>query len=154
MLIKVPGVKWAVQRVFRMQRSVTLGVRVVIRDADQRVFLVRHGYAPGWHLPGGGVDRGENLLQAVLRETREETGIRLIEPPRLFAVYSNFEAFPRDHVALFIAGQHVAETTPASSFEIREGGFYPLSSLPPDATEGTRRRLAEVFNGAQPSETW
>lgn len=154
MLIKVPGVKWTLQRAFRLQRGVTLGVRVVIVDADRRVLLVRHGYTEGWHLPGGGVDRGESLAEAAVREAYEETGARLVDPPRLFGVYTNFAAFPGDHVAVFVANGVVQGATPKPSYEIRQYGYHPVSALPEGTTEGTRRRLAEILDGVPPGEAW
>ncbi len=36
-------------------------------------------YADCWHIPGGGIDDGETLIEAVIREVREETGIELSE---------------------------------------------------------------------------
>ncbi|MGE0237798.1 MAG: NUDIX domain-containing protein, partial [Parvibaculaceae bacterium] len=59
----------------RLRRGMTLGVRAAIFDDQDRVFLVRHSYAPGWLFPGGGVERGETIYDALRRELVEEGGI-------------------------------------------------------------------------------
>ena len=60
----------------------TLGARVVALRGDE-VMLVKQSYTTGWILPGGGVERGETLLQAAIREVREEAGLVAEGPLRL-----------------------------------------------------------------------
>jgi ADP-ribose pyrophosphatase YjhB (NUDIX family) len=53
-------------------------VGAVVHDAAGRILLIRRGHEPGrglWSLPGGRVEGGESLAQAVEREVREETGL-------------------------------------------------------------------------------
>src|ERR1700735_1920813 len=52
---------------WRFARGMTLGVRAVVLDGDTRVFLVKHSYVSGWHLPGGGVEVGESFHDALCR---------------------------------------------------------------------------------------
>jgi mutator protein MutT len=50
----------------------------VVRDAEQRLLLVKRGQPPAqgtWTLPGGRVEPGETPAQAAAREVREETGL-------------------------------------------------------------------------------
>jgi 8-oxo-dGTP diphosphatase len=56
-----------------------VGVGAVVLDSD-RVLLVKRGHAPlkgHWSLPGGAVEIGETLEQAIAREVLEETGIAI-----------------------------------------------------------------------------
>jgi len=142
------------QRYWRWQRALTLGARGMVLDADNRVLLVRQTYIPGWVLPGGGVEFGETIELALHRELEEEAGVAAIEPLELFGIYSNHLVFPGDHVALFVVRrwQHVREFR--ANAEIAETGFFARSELPPATTAGTRRRLAEVLDGAARQSNW
>ena len=47
---------------WRFSRAATLGARAMVIDGSGRIFLVKHSYVAGWHLPGGGVETGETFL--------------------------------------------------------------------------------------------
>lgn len=132
----------------------SLGVRLLALDAERRVFLVRHSYLPGFHLPGGGVGPGETVRQAALREAAEEGALICREPPTLFGVYLNFALAQRDHVVLFVARDTVQDTSGGRSLEVLERGFYPLDALPANTTVATRARIEEVLHGRPPAELW
>jgi len=55
-----------------------VAVGTIIRTADERLVLVRRAIEPGyglWVFPGGYVDRGEHIVEAAVREAREESGL-------------------------------------------------------------------------------
>lgn len=131
---------------FRLSRPMTLGARGVVENEDGKVLLVRHTYTRGLYLPGGGVERGETVMTALLRELQEEAGIRPDNEPVLVGIYSNHRVFRNDHVVLFHvrAGQwQPCETNNAG--EISEIVWADPLSPPGDSTPGTLRRLAELF---------
>lgn len=132
----------------------TVGVRGAVLDTNGRVLLVRHGYVDGWHLPGGGVEPGETLLDALARELMEEGNVKIAETPALHGVYFNNAASRRDHVALFVVRNFVYGGPPAPGFEIRECGFFPVDALPEGTTAATRRRLDEVVRGVPVAAYW
>jgi ADP-ribose pyrophosphatase YjhB (NUDIX family) len=139
---------------WRFSRGLTLGVRAVVIDAGGKVFLVRHSYVSGWHLPGGGVEAGETLVQALARELDEEGDIEVVGPPPLHGVFFNPVDSPRDHVAVFVVRVFRQDPVARTNREIAERGFFSLDALPADTTPGTRRRLAEVLEGAPIAAKW
>jgi ADP-ribose pyrophosphatase YjhB (NUDIX family) len=148
---------WIVTRilhaVFLVTRGMTMGVRAACFDAQGRVFLVRHSYLPGWYLPGGGVERGETVIEALHKEIREEGNLMATSTPEIFHVYFNNKASRRDHVVLYRL--NVEQTAPRlADWEIKGSGFFDPDNLPEDATAATRRRLQELKGEITVSDYW
>ena len=149
-----PQLRRAFHLYWRMARGMTLGVRGVVLDGDNKVFLVRHSYVSGWHLPGGGVEVGETFLEALRRELVEEGRIELTGEPVLHGLFFNGHVSRRDHVAVYVVRQFRQDRLPKPNHEIVETGFYDAAALPAETTKGTRLRIAEVLDGAKPIATW
>jgi 8-oxo-dGTP pyrophosphatase MutT (NUDIX family) len=133
----------------------TFGVRAIVHDRNEhKVFLIRHTYVAGWQLPGGGVERGETVFEALARELSEEGNIELGGPPLLRSLYFNRRISPRDHVAFFLVEDFSQRSPKTPDREIAEAGFFALDDLPQATTADTRRRLAETFDGAPVSAYW
>ena len=126
----------------------------MVIDGAGRVFLVKHSYVAGWHLPGGGVEAGETLSAALARELREEGNIELADPPIFFGIYFNMRASRRDHVALYLVRSFHQSAPPQPNGEIVAHGFFSPGSLPEDTTLSTRARIAEVLEGRVAAEIW
>lgn len=140
-------------RAVGIYRHVTLGARcAVVREG--KVLLVRHGYAPGWQFPAGGVDPGETVEEAARREVLEETGYAVEGQARLFGVYHSRLYTNRDHVTLFVAhdAREIRAFTP--NREIAEIGWFALDAPPPDVSPATARRLAEIRRNAAIAPVW
>jgi 8-oxo-dGTP pyrophosphatase MutT (NUDIX family) len=149
-----PAISRVMHFYWRFSRAATLGARAMVIDGTGRIFLVRHSYVDGWHLPGGGVETGETFPDALARELVEEGNIRLGASPQLFGIYFNKRASRRDHVALFIVRDFLQDGDPRPNREIVAHGFFHPDALPEDTGRGTRARVAEVFGGAPISEFW
>ena len=133
----------------------TIGAFAAIFDDERRILLVRRAYGPrNWTNPGGRMDAGESIIEAVEREAFEETGYR-VAAGELIGLYSS--PFKDDMVVFFesrILGRE--EWSPNS--EIAEARFFAREELPPlhyrqaarfeDAFEA-RRGVVRVFETAE-----
>lgn len=138
---------------FAIARGMTMGVRAACFDSAGRIFLVRHSYVPGWHMPGGGLERNETAEEALIKELREEGNLRILGRPQLFHIYFNTAASRRDHVLFYKAQVEQTAPRPADR-EIVECGFFAIDDLPPGTTDATRRRLAELAGEREPAHVW
>ncbi len=114
-------------------RPHTSGIRILIQYSQKFLFIY-HTYYPGWNIPGGGLKAGETPMDTVIRETREETGIRLKKPVYLDRYFSRRQ-FKFDTVYCYFARVNSAKVT-AQPSEILKFGWFDLDSLPPDTDPG------------------
>ncbi len=149
-----PVIRRVLHLYWRFARPMTLGVRAVVVDGEARVFLVKHSYVAGWHLPGGGVEAGETLQVSLARELLEEGGITPLGPLALHGVFFNARVSRRDHVAVYVLRDFRQEGVPHNPREIIGHGFFARDALPADTTRATRARIAEVFDGVPVTEQW
>jgi glycerol-1-phosphatase len=127
------------------------GVGAVIFDGD-RVLLQRRDDNGRWGLPGGGVDAGESVVAAVVREVREETGLD-VEPLRLIGVYSDpanhqVIAYPDGNVIHYVSAVFecaIRGGTLACGPESLELGFFAPDALPDDTLAISRIRIVDAL---------
>jgi ADP-ribose pyrophosphatase YjhB (NUDIX family) len=151
--LKARILTWLFHLWFLLTRSMTLGVRIVALDDQGRVFLVRHTYVSGWHLPGGGIERAETAEQAAHKELSEEGNLVVEGALDLKGFYFNKKTTKRDHVLLYTC--QVKQLKPKlPDKEIAESGFFNLDDLPAGTTEATHTRIAEVQGACEVSQYW
>jgi 8-oxo-dGTP diphosphatase len=118
------------------------GVVAVAVDGDGRYLLVRRSDTGTWGLPGGWIDYGERIAEALTRELREETGYRVVELGRVVGIYSARDRDPRLH-SVCVAVEARVELGPAelNPLEITEVRAFAFEEIPAELAFDTRRIL-------------
>ena len=145
---------WTLHKYFLFSRGLTIGVRAVVRSKNGRFLLVRHSYIPGWHFPGGGVEPGETVIEALERELREETGCVLKEEKTLHGVYHNCGVSRKDHVLVYCCEVEETDVPSTSKLEIRDSAYFSPHELPEGIDPGTKLRIKEIVDDIDPSKNW
>jgi 8-oxo-dGTP pyrophosphatase MutT (NUDIX family) len=135
-----------------LRTPVAFGVSALLPDAQGRVLLVRQRYSPGWHFPGGGVDRGEPPAKGIVRELQEEVGLQSCATPVLHGLYTRAIGMTTNVVAFYRVAD--AQIVFRPNAEIAEILWADLNAPPDDATPATLRRFAELKGDAAQSEYW
>src|SRR5580704_15049639 len=83
-------------------RRPVVGIAAAARTKDGRWVLIRRADTGTWALPGGTLEWGETLREALAREMEEEAGISGVVPGRLVGVFSAPERDPRFHAVTVV----------------------------------------------------
>jgi ADP-ribose pyrophosphatase YjhB (NUDIX family) len=127
------------------------GVSAIIFDAAAAILLQRRDDNGLWGLPGGGVEPGESVREAIIREVREETGLE-VEPLRLIGVYSAPEhhqvvSYPDGNVVHYVSAFFectVTGGTLACGPESLDLRWFDPEALPEDAMSIIRIRVRDA----------
>ncbi len=133
------------------------GVAAVVFSGD-RVLLVRRGNEPSrgrWGLPGGVVELGERVEEAVVREIREETGVT-VRPLRLLTVFDSIVRDEGDKIRFhYVLCEYLCEAVegePCAATDVSDAVWAPIGDLESmDMTPGTRRFIEKVWAGDYPA---
>jgi ADP-ribose pyrophosphatase YjhB (NUDIX family) len=135
------------------QATPKLAVNAVVLNGQGEVLLAKRTDNGLWCIPGGHVDLGETLEQAVLRELLEETGLKA-KVLRLVGVYSDpmgslhMAQGPEWHTVRVSFLCEVTGGTITASSETSQIAYFPLDRLPPMITDHARRvKDAATGNG-------
>jgi ADP-ribose pyrophosphatase YjhB (NUDIX family) len=98
-----------------------------------------------WCLPSGGVEEGESLAEAAIRETKEEAGVD-VELTRLVGVYSRLGGLPDVHAVLYVAKPIGGglKTQPGETIEVK---YFAFDELPNEIAFAHIKRIADAFSG-------
>jgi len=127
-----------------VQRNPFCTVDAII-EVEGGIILIKRKNPPlGWAIPGGFVDYGESLEDAVAREAKEEIGLD-IELVRQFHTYSDPERDPRHHTitTVYIAR---ASGKPVAGDDAKEARIFTKDTLPQDLAFDHKQILEDYFN--------
>ena len=112
---------------------------------DNKILLTQRDDFETWILPGGGVEPGESVAQAAIRETKEETGLD-VELTGLVGIYSRLGNFLGGHVVLF-TGRPIGGMIKCQPGETIAVKWFPFDQIPSPLSLGHQRRIQDVIDG-------
>lgn len=129
-----------------------VGINVAVVHNEQ-VLLTKRNDFEVWCLPGGHVDTGESVAQAAIRETAEETGLK-VQLNRLVGIYSIPEARAWVNLIVLFAGEPVGGEFKVQEDEVLEMEYFHIDVLPDKLLWGHRQRILDALNDRGGGSVW
>jgi len=121
-----------------------IGVFALIFNDEKQILLGHRRDIDWWNLPGGGMENGETVDDALRREVREETGLE-VKIERLVGVYSKPQ---KQEVVLTFLCQVIGGTL-QSTEETRESRYFAPETLPGNTLPKHRQRIEDALLNQQ-----
>lgn len=145
----LPKGAWTILRELtrHLLKRPVVGICAVARDADGKVLLVKRGDSGTWALPGGTLEWGETLTEALPREVEEETGATVVGVGTVTGVYSRPDRDPRFHSVTICVTCDVRGPVrgPNNRLEIWEAKLF----APEDVPEWLAMGMIDMLHDAQ-----
>jgi ADP-ribose pyrophosphatase YjhB (NUDIX family) len=123
-----------------------IGIFAAIFNDNRRILLVRMAYGnQSWTTPGGAVEEGESIEEALKREVLEETGY-VVEPKHVVGVYSKPS---EQEIVVFIECAVVSRVDWQPNDEILAVEFFAEHELPMPMNLRPQLRIKDAFEGLQ-----
>jgi 8-oxo-dGTP diphosphatase len=131
-------------------RRPLVGASIIPITSDDQIVLVKRKDNGLWSLPGGLVDWGEDINQAIAREIQEETGLHVSEIGRLVGVYSSAQRDPRFHsVCIAVEARVSGAFAIEDVLEIEAVRAFSKAEIPmDDLAHDHAHHLRDYFSGA------
>lgn len=138
--------RWTV-RASQSRFAVTAGA--IITNNEGRVLLLKHRFrpSPGWGMPGGFIEQGEQPEEALRRELREEVQLE-VQEVKLF----HTRAFNEPQQIEIIFTARAIEDTERLSFEIQQAAWFSLDELPSELPKDQAQLIKRILNDGAGTE--
>jgi len=124
----------------------SIGAFAIIFDEQRRVLLCHRRDMDVWNLPGGGVESRELPTEAVIRETKEETGLE-VDVERLIGVYGKAD---KDELVFAFTCRVVGGQLVVTD-EADECRYFEIENIPPNTSPKQAARIQDAVRpSAQP----
>jgi ADP-ribose pyrophosphatase YjhB (NUDIX family) len=134
----------------RPHRHPIVAVNAIVRN-EEAVLLTRRADNGRWCLPGGLVEFGESVEEALVREIQEEVGVQPVLR-HLVGVYSDnnlvVTATARRCSVILAFLCEIGQQVPSASDEVTEAKYFPYNRLPDDLIENHAGRIRDAFRNS------
>jgi 8-oxo-dGTP pyrophosphatase MutT (NUDIX family) len=121
-----------------------LAVNVAVIHEGEILLTQRDDFET-WILPSGGIEDGESIAQAAIRETKEETGLD-VELTRLVGVYSRLSNMSPGYMVLF-AARPIGGEIKCQEGETISVKWFAFDEIPSPLSAGHKRRIEDAISG-------
>ena len=123
----------------------SLGISVAVINGNNEILLVKRKDYHVWCMPGGRVEIGESLSEAAIRETYEETNIK-IQVEYLIGSYSRPHWYDNFYHVLLFKAKPITNNLIFQKDECVDIGYFSQTNIPKNLLLGQKNRIEDVFS--------